>query len=168
MEEKHPGVVRVSRRNDASPSSIFAALSDPVRHSEFDGSGMLQGSDSQGGLVGVGDTFLMKMRLSGPRDYKMLNVVVDYEVNRRIAWEPRPGDDAAVAIGGLPIGAEQGYRWIFELVPDGPEGTIVTETFDCSNAPPEIREAVSDGESWRESMSLSLDMLSNLVMQSPT
>jgi hypothetical protein len=162
MEEKHPGVVHVSRRIDAPAQLIFAVLSDPVRHSEFDGSGMLQGSDSQGVLVRVGDTFLMKMCISGNRNYKMLNVVVDYELNRRIAWEPRPGDDAAVAIGGLPIGAEQGYRWIFDLDPDGLDGTLVTETFDCSNAPSEIREAVSDGESWLESMSMSLEKLGKL------
>jgi uncharacterized protein YndB with AHSA1/START domain len=168
MEEQHPGVVRVARRIDARPESIFAVLSDPVRHAEFDGSGMLRGSDALGVLVNVGDTFLMKMCIPDVGDYTMLNVVVDYELNRRIAWEPRPGDDAAVAIGGLPIGAEQGYRWIFDLVPDGPEGTVVTETFDCSNAPSEIREAVSDGESWLESMSMSLEKLSKLFSQPPS
>jgi uncharacterized protein YndB with AHSA1/START domain len=168
MEEQYPGIVRVSRRIDARPQLIFDVLTDPVRHAEFDGSGMLRGSDSHDVLNKVGDTFLMRMCLPDLGDYKMLNVVVAYELNRRIAWEPRPGDQAAVEIGGLPIGAEQGYRWMFELVPDGPDATVVTESFDCSAAPVEIREAVNDGEEWLEGMALSLAKLSTLCTHTPT
>jgi uncharacterized protein YndB with AHSA1/START domain len=162
MEEKQPGVVRVSRRIDARPQSIFGVLTDPRRHREFDGSSMLRGSDNEVVLKKVGDTFSMKMCISDIGEYEMLNVVVDYELDRRIAWEPRPGDHAAATISGLPIGAEQGYRWIYELVPDGPDGTVVTETFDCSAAPLEIREAVRDGESWLHGMTASLEKLSDL------
>src|SRR5580692_2973072 len=167
MEERRPGLVCVSRRIEARPKSIFAVLTDPVRHAELDGSGMLRGSETQSVLTGVGDRFLMKMCISDIGDYTMLNVVVDYEVNRRIAWEPRPGDNAAAAIAGLPIGAEQGYRWSFDLVPDGPDATVVIETFDCSTALQEIRDAVSDGESWLEGMSLSLERLSDLFANAP-
>jgi hypothetical protein len=167
MEEQHRGIVRVSRRVDALPQVIFEVLTDPVRHAAFDGSGMLRGSESPKVLKQVGDTFLMKMCLPDLGDYKMLNVVVALELNRRIAWEPRPGDQAAVEIGGLPIGAEQGYRWMFELVPDGPDATVVTETFDCSAAPLEIREAVRDGRDWLEGMAASLDKLSTLCTQPP-
>jgi hypothetical protein len=165
MEEKLRGVVRVSRRIDARPHVIFGVLADPSRHSEFDGSGMLQGSDSQAVLNKIGDTFLMKMCLSDLGEYVMVNVVVDFELNRRIAWEPRPGDEAAAAISGLAIGAKQGYRWIFELEPDSRGSTVVTESFDCSEAPAAIREAVNDGESWLESIEESLSNLDNVCTQ---
>ena len=124
---------------------------------------MLRGSDAPVALDKIGDTFSMKMSIPDVGDYEMLNAVADYEHDRRIAWEPRPGDQAAATMSGLEIGAEQGYRWSFELVPDGPDATVVTETFDCSAAPSDIRAAVRNGESWRESMSTSLEKLGELV-----
>ncbi|MHB1497462.1 MAG: hypothetical protein ACYCXN_06065, partial [Acidimicrobiales bacterium] len=36
--------VKVSRRIEAPADRIFAILADPVRHLDFDGSGMLRGS----------------------------------------------------------------------------------------------------------------------------
>jgi hypothetical protein len=107
----------------------------------------------------------MKMRLSDLGGYAIVNVIVEFEPNRRIAWEPRSGDHAAAVMSGLAIGAEQGYRWIFDLVPDGHGGTVVTETFDCSKAPAEIREAVNEGESWLESMSQSLKGWTTFVLK---
>jgi uncharacterized protein YndB with AHSA1/START domain len=166
VDERPQGVVRVSRRIHVSPPVIFEVLVTPSRHSEFDGSGMLRGS-SQVVVNKVGDTFSMKMNLPDYGDYEMMNVVVDYELNRRIAWEPRPGDQAAVTIGGLAIGAKQGYRWMFELVPDGLDATVVTECFDCSDAPAEIRDAVSDGESWLDAMTESLMKLDKICTANP-
>jgi hypothetical protein len=63
----------------------------------------------------------------------------------------------------LAIGASQGYRWGFELTPDGAEATIVTEIFDCSEASEYVREAVNDGQGWIESMTKSLERLDQLV-----
>lgn len=165
MEKETQRVVSVSRRIGAPPELIFAVVTDPSRHSEFDGSKMLQGSDSRLALSKVGDTFLMRMRMPVHGDYVMVNVVVDYELNRRIAWEPRPGDQAAATISGLPIGAEQGYRWIFELTPDGSDATVVTERFDCTDASAEVRDAVHDGENWLEGIAESLRRLDELCTQ---
>jgi hypothetical protein len=165
MDEKHRGVVSVSRRIDALPHSIFGVLANPTRHIEFDGSAMLKGSDSQVVLSKIGDTFMMKMCLPDLGDYEMLNVVVDYELNRRIAWEPRPGDRAAGEIAGLSIGARQGYRWTFQLDANGHDGTVVTESFDCSGAPSVIRDAVNDGESWIVCITESLMKLDKLCAQ---
>jgi hypothetical protein len=39
------------------------------------------------------------------------------------------------------IGDPARYRWGYELSPDGPSATLVTETFDCSRSPEELREA---------------------------
>lgn len=39
----------------------------------------------------IGDVFVMKMYYSELGDYEMNNRVVEYELNRRIGWEPEPG-----------------------------------------------------------------------------
>jgi uncharacterized protein YndB with AHSA1/START domain len=162
VEEKTPGRVSASRRISARPSQIFEVLVDPARHPEFDGTEMLRGTRTTSLITKVGDTFSMKMSFPDLRKYEMLNVVVDYELDRRIAWEPRPGDEAAAAMSGLAIGTSQGYRWGYELCADGTIGTVVTISFDCSHALPEIREAVNDGETWRPGMSESLEKLDSL------
>jgi hypothetical protein len=41
--------------------------------------------------------------------------------------------------------------------------TVVTETFDCSRSPQDLREAVRDGEGWRDAMTASLARLELLV-----
>ena len=114
----------------------------------------------------MGDVFTTKMHLPDLGDYEMRNNVVEYELNKRIGWEPTPGDQAAAINSGLAIGARQGYRWGFELTADGVEATIVTEIFDCAEASEYVREAVNDGEGWIESMFESLKRLEQLCAQS--
>jgi hypothetical protein len=55
------------------------------------------------------------------------------------------------------------YRWGYELVPDGPDATTVTETFDCSRSPDDLRDAVREGEGWRDAMTASLVKLEQLA-----
>ena len=43
----------------------------------------------------VGDTFTMAMYLPALGDYLMLNRVIAFEHDRRISWEPTPGDAVA-------------------------------------------------------------------------
>lgn len=127
-EESHS--VEVSRRIGAPAAHIFEILASPQRHLDFDGSGMLRGAVIDRPVFGVADTFTMKMHRLG-RDYLMINYVVEFEQDRRIHWEPAPGDvDTA---GGDPskIGVPAGYRWGYTLDPDGANATIVTEVFDC-------------------------------------
>jgi uncharacterized protein YndB with AHSA1/START domain len=140
--------VAVSRRIAAPASDVFAILSDPARHPDIDGSGMLREP---------GDVFRMRMHNDKMGDYVMANYVVEYERNRRIGWEPemseasRPEDAAAV-------GTRAHHRWTYELTPDGGE-TVVTEIFDCSLAPEWLRTAVKGGERWRHAMAISLENL---------
>ena len=121
--------VEVSRRIEAPAALIFEILANPQRHMEFDGSGMLRGAIDRP-IAGVGETFTMKMHRLG-RDYLMLNYVVEFEPNRRIFWEPAPGDLATAGGNPSKVGIPAGYRWGYSLTPDGDNATVVTEVFDC-------------------------------------
>lgn len=138
-------VVAVSRRIGAPAGDIFRILADPGRHPEFDGSGMLRGDASGAVVSAAGDLFVMRMHNERYGDYEMRNHVVAYAPDRRIGWEPRPGRGHPDA---LAPGAEWGHRWIFELVPDGPGATVVTEIFDGSRMPEEKRAEVDSGRDW--------------------
>jgi hypothetical protein len=150
--------VRVSRRIGAPAGMIFRVLADPRRHTELDGSGMLRGAVTITPISGVGDVFIMKMYFSELGDYEMNNHVVEYEPDRRIGWEPEAGrghpDGAAAASE-----RRWGQRWSYELVPDGPGATIVTEIYDCSRVPADARLDMDDGEVWAEGMARTLERL---------
>jgi len=141
-------------------------LADPANHLALDGSGMLRGSQDHPVLGRVGDTFTMAMHLPAIGDYVMLNRVIAFEHDRRIAWEPTPGDAVASRTAELPIGASQGYSWGFQLQPDG-DMTIVTEIFDCTEAARGIRDAVQDGQAWTQAMGQTLERLAALIGQTP-
>lgn len=154
--------VDVSRRIEAPPARIFAILADPDRHTEIDGSDMLRGTVSKATIVGVGDVFSMKMYFQPLGDYVMINRVFEYEPDRRIGWEPAPGDAAAAQGGAFTIGVPAGPRWSFDLTPDGDGATIVTETYDCSAASESFRQAVRNGEAWIDAMTSTLARLDAL------
>jgi uncharacterized protein YndB with AHSA1/START domain len=152
--------VTVSHRIDAPAADIFAILADPCRHPEFDGSQMLREAVTDAVIAKVGDVFIMKMYYPTLGDYEMNNHVVEYELNRRIGWEPQAGcghpDSSAPH-------ARWGQRWSFELLSDGPEATVVTEIYDCSAAPEEERASMDDGRIWIEAMTQTLRRLEELV-----
>lgn len=155
------GVVSVSRRISAPPEKIFAILADPARHTEIDGTGMLRGVESGGPISAVGDRFMMNMffdHFGGP--YKMDNHVVEFEPGRRIAWAPAPGDEKPA--GPDAIGEPAGHRWIFDLASEG-DATLVTETYDCSAAPDQVKKAVNGGEHWRSGMETTLERLDEVA-----
>ena len=150
--------VALSRRICAPAHDIFQVLANPVRHLEFDGSESLRGAGSTAVISGVGDVFVMKMYFPHLGDYEMNNHVVEYEPDRRIGWEPEAGR-------GHPDGsatARWGHRWSYQLTPDGPDATIVTEIYDCSRAPAEERLEMDDGNIWAEDMAKTLERLDAL------
>jgi uncharacterized protein YndB with AHSA1/START domain len=158
--------IKVSMRIEAPAEQIFKILADPQRHPEFDGSSeftggtrMLQGALSDDVITDAGETFAMKMYLDEVGEYVMLNYVVEFELNRRIAWEPAPGDVAASEDGKYPIGVPAGHRWGFDLIADGPGATIVTETYDGATSSDEVREATDEGEAWIATMTATLERL---------
>lgn len=149
--------VSTARRIAAPASVIFDALASPRRNLDIDGSGMLRGSESPD-VTGVGDAFVMNMffaPLGG--DYQMINHVVEFERDRRIAWEPEngPGHPEVNAAN-----ARWGHRWGFDLVPEGPAATLVTEWWDGSRLPADEAE---DGRTWLPSMQGTLRRLEELL-----
>jgi uncharacterized protein YndB with AHSA1/START domain len=127
-----PDTVSVERVIKVPAREIFALLADAGRHASFDGSGTLaharssQASDHADPAsipLELGTTFSMRMR-GRPETlflpYTMNNEVIEFEPDRRIAWQP-------TSFGGL-VG---GRIWRYELIPTE-EGTLVRETWDVS------------------------------------
>jgi uncharacterized protein YndB with AHSA1/START domain len=111
----------VERTIPAPAEAIFALLVDPRRHKDFDGSGMVRDAKNLPDTLGLGSKFGMSMKLGVP--YSMVSTVIEYEPNRRIAWQTYPP-----SVGSLLAG---GRIWRYELEPvDG--GTLVRETWDIS------------------------------------
>jgi uncharacterized protein YndB with AHSA1/START domain len=112
--------VTVERVVPAPAERIFDLLADPRRHREIDGSGTVRDAVEGPSRLSAGAVFAMNMRMGGP--YRMTNTVVEFEENRRIAWQPRPAN----AIASKAVG---GRIFRYELTPvDG--GTLVRETWD--------------------------------------
>ena len=111
----------VERTIEAPAAEIFALLADATRHRDIDGSGSVKGARGRPEPLSLGSTFGMSMRIGLP--YSMVNTVVEFEQDRRIAWQTR-----APSIFGKLVG---GRIWRYELEPtDG--GTLVRETWDLS------------------------------------
>lgn len=168
MAEKSK-LVEISRRIKAPAGIIFEILANPQRHMDFDGSGMLRGAIRDCPLSIVGDTFTMKMHRLGD-DYLMLNYVVEFEPNKRIFWEPAPGDISRTESNDpAKVGIPAGYRWGYFLTPDGESATVVTEIFDYSTLSESL---LRDGGVWingtnsvRESMIASLEKLEKIITE---
>ncbi|NAS25362.1 hypothetical protein GT755_27215 [Herbidospora sp. NEAU-GS84] len=155
-------VVAVSRRIKAPAEDIFRILADPRRHPDLDGSGMLRGCVRDAAVSGVGDVFVMRMHYERYGDYEMNNHVVEFEPDRRIGWEPRPGRGHPDA---TEPGTAWGHRWIFDLRPDGAGATAVTEIFDGSRMPEDKRAEVDSGRAWWQTqMASTLERLAALCI----
>jgi hypothetical protein len=154
--------VAVSRRIDAPADLIFRILADPGMHTALDGSGMLRGAVTTDPVCRVGDVFVLKMYFVRLGDYEMNNHVVEFEPGRRIGWEPEAGRGHPDAEPGSTEPARWGQRWSFELTPDGPDATIVTEIYDCSRVPAEARAEMDGGKIWLEAMTGTLARLATV------
>lgn len=155
------GYVSVSRHIGVSAQRLFALLADPGNHPLIDGSGMVREPVAAVTLSGTGDAFRMNMHHDEWGDYQMHNEVVEYQDGQLLVWQP-----ARVEASGpeqQEVIRSAWYRWGFEFVPDGPDATMVTETFDCSRSPEELRNAVREGEGWRDAMTASLVKLELLA-----
>lgn len=132
----------------ATPAEVFAVISDPRRHGDFDGSETVGGAIAGPDLLEMGSKFGMKMKV-GPLPYVMRSKVHEYEPDRLIAW-----------------GHFGGHRWRYELEPvDG--ATLVTESFDWSNSmSPAFIEKSGYPERHKRNIRQTLDRLKKLIESS--
>jgi uncharacterized protein YndB with AHSA1/START domain len=148
-------VLTLERLIRASPEAIFDVLADPAKHALIDGSGMVQGtSGAPSTRLALGTTFGMSMKL-GMR-YSTASTVVEFEENRRIAWQTGPKGRLGAYVAGR--------IWRYELEPvEG--GTLVHETWDIT--PDHQRVLLKLGDIWsgkvRRDMELTLARLDALV-----
>jgi Polyketide cyclase / dehydrase and lipid transport len=149
------GIVSVTRRIEAPADRLFALVADSANHPLIDGSAMVREPAPAVTMSGTGDSFLMDMHHDEFGDYQMRNHVVEYEAGRRLTWQPARVLDAGEETAR--------YRWGYEFAPDGPGATMVTETFDCTRSPADLREAVREGEGWRDAITASLVRLELLA-----
>jgi uncharacterized protein YndB with AHSA1/START domain len=154
------GFVSVSRRIEAPAEQLFALVADSANHPLFDGSGMVREPVPGVVVSGVGDAFVMNMHHDRFGDYQMRSEIIEYEPGRRLVWEPMRVADPK-ADGDAPESGR--YRWGFEFSPDGAGATLVTESFDCTRSGADLREAVKEGEGWRDAMTASLGRLELLA-----
>ena len=115
-------VVSVDRVINAPAADIFAVVADASRHPEIDGSGtVVKPKDGAAQRLTFGSTFGMSMKLGVP--YSTANTVIEFEQDRRIAWQTLLSGPLGRFIGG------RIWRYQFE---DVEGGTKVTETWDIS------------------------------------
>jgi hypothetical protein len=115
-------VVSVERVIHAPAAAIFAIISDVSRHPDIDGSGsVVKPKEGAPETLTLGSTFGMSMKLGVP--YSMANTVIEFEQDKRIAWQTK-----ASGVMGRIVG---GRIWRYELEEDG-GSTRVTETWDIT------------------------------------
>jgi uncharacterized protein YndB with AHSA1/START domain len=115
-------VVSVDRVIAAPPAALFAVVADANRHPEIDGSGsVVKTKAGTPQTLTMGSVFGMSMKMGVP--YSMKNTIIEFEQDRRIAWQ---------TVFAGPLGRFVGGRiWRYEFEPvEG--GTKVTESWDIS------------------------------------
>jgi uncharacterized protein YndB with AHSA1/START domain len=146
-------VETVERTIAAPPEAIFAFLVDPRKHREIDGSGTVRDAKGEPEQLVLGSTFGMSMKMGLP--YSMVSTVIEYEENRRIAWQTH---------GPTRIGKLVGGRiWRYELEPVA-GGTLVRESWDISQESAATRPLVRQGaKKTRENMAKTLERIDALL-----
>ncbi len=147
-------VVTAEKLIHAPPDAIFALLADASRHPDIDGSGTVkQAKTGAPDRLSLGSIFGMSMKMG--IGYSMVNTVVEFEDNRRIAWQARlPGFLGRIAAGRI---------WRYELEPTA-DGTRVRESWDVSQD--HQRRMLKMGglpEKTRENMERTLERIAQLT-----
>ena len=145
-------VESVERVIAAPPEKIFELLADPSRHHEIDGSGSVKEAKEGSTRLALGDRFGMSMKLGV--SYSMVSEVIEFDENRRIAWQTWPPNDFAAKLAG-------GRIWRYELAPvDG--GTLVRESWDISQERVKFVVRPSRGKT-KKAMEATLERIEQVV-----
>ena len=126
--------VTATRRIAASARAIFLLVSDPARHVDIDGSGMLQAAPDARPLTEIGQTFDMDMDrrplgdIPNMAEYKVRCTVTQLIPDRLIEWTVR-------AVGKPPAGHV--YGWQIESLTDGE--CLVSNYYDWTMIRDELR-----------------------------
>jgi uncharacterized protein YndB with AHSA1/START domain len=143
----------VSRVIAATPERIFDVLSNPARHTEFDGSGSVKAAaDGSPERLTMGSKFQIAMKRG--IGYSMLNTVTEYDENHLIAWSPKPSNGRGAKFVGR--------IWRYELERTG-SSTKVTETWDISKEGLRFVLRLVARNGTRKAMEKSLEQLDALV-----
>ncbi len=147
------GIVTVERFIPAPASAIFDLIADPSRHQDIDGSGTVRKPRGGPQRLELGSRFGMSMKMGVP--YAMESTVIEFEQDRRLAWQTR----GPTAIGRL-VG---GRVWRYDLEPrDG--GTLVRETWDLTDESPATKWAASRaGKATAKNMAATLERIEELL-----
>jgi uncharacterized protein YndB with AHSA1/START domain len=145
-------VESVERVIAAPPEKIFELLADPSRHHEIDGSGSVKEAKEGSTRLALGDRFGMSMKVGV--SYSMVSEVIEFDENRRIAWQTWPPNDFAAKLAG-------GRIWRYELEPvDG--GTLVRESWDISQERAKFVVRPSRGKT-KKAMEATLERIEQVV-----
>ena len=147
-------VVSVERVINAPASTIFAIVADASRHPEIDGSGSVKqlkaGAPEQ---LALGSTFGMSMKLGVP--YSMSNKVIEFEPDKRIAWQTTFAGPLGRFIGGR--------IWRYELE-ESEGGTFVRESWDITQDKQRFAlKAGVVGRQTKEAMTKTLERLAEMT-----
>lgn len=120
--------VTVTRTIDAPAKDIFAVLTLPARHPEFDGSGTVRSAADTERVEKSGEKFVMNMhREAMGGDYRTHNFVTAFDANKMIGWQPAPE-----AEDGSAPSEPVGWEWLYQLTSQGADSTEVSLTYDWS------------------------------------
>lgn len=116
--------ITVTRTINAPAKDIFALLTLPARHKEFDGSGFVRSAENTERITKVGEQFAMNMEgehMGG--EYTTYNHVSAFDENKMVGWKPTPEQ-----------GAEEtpGWEWLYQLTSLDSGDTEVSLTYDWS------------------------------------
>ena len=146
-------VVSVERVIAAPPSAIFELVADASKHPLIDGSGTVVKATGAPERLTQGAEFGMAMKAG--IGYSMVNTVIEFEQDRRIAWQAKPKGFAGRFTGGR--------IWRYELEPvEG--GTRVRESWDVSQDHQRMFLKLGGlPERTRKNMDKTLDRIEELV-----
>ncbi len=125
--------ITVTRTIDVPAKDVFALLTLPARHREFDGSGMVRSSEDTERITKVGEQFVMNMHAEDMGgDYRMYNHVTAFDHNKMVGWQPAQEQNKDQPAG---------WEWLYELTPLDSGDTEVSLTYDWSKVTdPKLRQ----------------------------